>query len=133
GGPPGARAPPPPLAGDGRADLLVGSDEDGGDGALTYLPSDGTKITTKGARLIGVKDVGVSATGTPWFGSIIATEPTHRTHVQPLPFIAGLLIAAGPRGPSAVPRPAGHAAVRAPPTPARSPPCASASFFWPPL
>ncbi|MFE0348716.1 hypothetical protein [Streptomyces griseoluteus] len=60
------------VAGDGRADLLVGSDEDGGDGALTYLTSDGTKITTKGARLIGVKDVGVSATGTPWFGSIIA-------------------------------------------------------------
>ncbi|GHF05646.1 VCBS repeat-containing protein [Streptomyces griseoluteus] len=60
------------VTGDGRADLLVGSDEDGGDGALTYLPSDGTKITTTGARLIGVKNVGVSATGTPWFGSIIA-------------------------------------------------------------
>ncbi|WP_329013098.1 FG-GAP repeat domain-containing protein [Streptomyces sp. NBC_01601] len=60
------------VTGDGRADLLVGSDEDGGDGALVYLPSDGTKITATGSRFVGVKNVGVSATGTPWFGSIIA-------------------------------------------------------------
>ncbi|MFB7779752.1 FG-GAP-like repeat-containing protein [Streptomyces bauhiniae] len=60
------------VTGDGRADLLISADEDGGDGALTYLPSDGTKITTKDARFINAASVGVSTAGTPFFGSIFA-------------------------------------------------------------
>ncbi|MFF7967387.1 FG-GAP repeat domain-containing protein [Streptomyces sp. NPDC007903] len=58
------------VTGDGRADLLVGADEDGGDGALTYLPSDGTKITTTGSRFVNTAAVGVSTSGTPRFSSI---------------------------------------------------------------
>ncbi|MFF4398182.1 FG-GAP and VCBS repeat-containing protein [Streptomyces sp. NPDC001480] len=60
------------ITGDGKADLLVGSYENGGDGALTYLPSNGTKITTTGSRAISASAVGVSTTGTPQFGSLFA-------------------------------------------------------------
>ncbi|MFG2366003.1 FG-GAP repeat protein [Streptomyces mirabilis] len=58
--------------GDGKADLLVGSYENGGDGTVTYLPSSGTKITTTGSRAIWPADAGVSTTGTPAFGADFA-------------------------------------------------------------
>ncbi|MBL1083059.1 VCBS repeat-containing protein [Streptomyces actinomycinicus] len=60
------------VTGDGRADLVVSSYENSGDGAVTYLPSDGSKITTTGARAFGASTVGVSTTGTPQFGAVIA-------------------------------------------------------------
>lgn len=60
------------VTGDGRADLLVGSDENAADGAVTYLPSNGTKIVTTGSRAIAPGNVGVSTTGTPYFGSNFA-------------------------------------------------------------
>ncbi|MFJ1605552.1 FG-GAP and VCBS repeat-containing protein [Streptomyces sp. NPDC088253] len=60
------------VSGDGRADLLVGSDENAGDGTVTYLPSNGSKITTTGSRAIWPGDAGVSTTGTPSFGSNFA-------------------------------------------------------------
>ncbi|WP_225832292.1 FG-GAP and VCBS repeat-containing protein [Streptomyces sp. NK08204] len=60
------------VTGDGKADLVVGSYENGGDGALTYLPSNGTKITTSGSRQIGASTVGVSTAGTPQFGALFA-------------------------------------------------------------
>ncbi|MFE1909623.1 FG-GAP and VCBS repeat-containing protein [Streptomyces anandii] len=58
--------------GDGRADLLVGSYENSGDGQLTYLPSNGTRITTTGGRWIAPGDVGVSTSGTPQLGAVFA-------------------------------------------------------------
>ncbi|MET8947535.1 FG-GAP and VCBS repeat-containing protein [Streptomyces sp. NPDC004542] len=57
---------------DGKADLVVGSYENGGDGALTYLPSNGTKITTTGSRAISASAAGVSTTGNPQFGTLFA-------------------------------------------------------------
>ncbi|MEU4653309.1 FG-GAP and VCBS repeat-containing protein [Streptomyces sp. NPDC023723] len=60
------------VTGDGRADLVVGSDENAGNGALTYLPSNGTKIITSGSRTISPSTSGVSTTGTPYFGSNFA-------------------------------------------------------------
>ncbi|WP_225824747.1 FG-GAP and VCBS repeat-containing protein [Streptomyces naphthomycinicus] len=60
------------VTGDGKADLVIGSYENGGDGALTYLPSNGTKITTSGSRAFGADTVGVSTTGTPQFGAVFA-------------------------------------------------------------
>ncbi|MEV6835885.1 FG-GAP and VCBS repeat-containing protein [Streptomyces sp. NPDC051133] len=60
------------VTGDGRADLLVGSYENSGDGAITYLPSNGSKITTSGSRAFGPSTVGVSTTGTPQFGALFA-------------------------------------------------------------
>ncbi|MFJ3643935.1 FG-GAP and VCBS repeat-containing protein [Streptomyces sp. NPDC090108] len=60
------------VTGDGRADLLVGSYENGGDGAVTYLPSNGSKITTSGARSIGAGAVGVSTTGAPQYSAVFA-------------------------------------------------------------
>ncbi|MFD8807076.1 FG-GAP and VCBS repeat-containing protein [Streptomyces sp. NPDC059597] len=60
------------VNGDGKADLVVGSDENGGNGSLTYLPSDGTKITATGAHLVNVGDVGISTAGTPELGGIFA-------------------------------------------------------------
>ncbi|MEU9332900.1 VCBS repeat-containing protein [Streptomyces sp. NPDC048290] len=60
------------VTGDRRADLVVGSGEDGGDGAVTYLPSNGSRITTTGARLITVAAAGVSAAGTPYLGANFA-------------------------------------------------------------
>ncbi|MEV0172763.1 VCBS repeat-containing protein [Streptomyces sp. NPDC050803] len=56
------------LTGDGKADLAIGSDENLGNGAVTYLPSNGTKITTTGSRAISPSTSGVSTTGTPSFG-----------------------------------------------------------------
>lgn len=60
------------LTGDGRADLVVGSDENAGNGSVTYLPSNGTKITTTGSRAIAPSNVGVATTGSPYFGSNFA-------------------------------------------------------------
>ncbi|AYN40284.1 hypothetical protein D9753_16695 [Streptomyces dangxiongensis] len=60
------------VTGDGRADLVIGSYENSGDGAVTYLPSDGTRITTTGSRAVGASTVGVSATGTPQFSAAFA-------------------------------------------------------------
>ncbi|WP_324789931.1 VCBS repeat-containing protein [Streptomyces sp. H51] len=56
------------VTGDGRADLTVGSAENANDGAVTYLPSDGTRITTAGSRAISPGTAGVSTTGSPYFG-----------------------------------------------------------------
>ncbi|KUN79887.1 hypothetical protein AQJ66_27495 [Streptomyces bungoensis] len=60
------------VTGDGKADLVVGSYENGGDGSVTYLPSNGTKITTSGARSLSAGSVGVSTTGSPQFGAVFA-------------------------------------------------------------
>ncbi|MEU6589717.1 hypothetical protein ABZ923_10905 [Streptomyces sp. NPDC046881] len=56
----------------GPADLVIGSYENGGDGAITYLPSNGKKITTSGSRAFGVDTVGVSASGRPQLGAVFA-------------------------------------------------------------
>ncbi|MFJ9176760.1 FG-GAP repeat protein [Streptomyces sp. NPDC102360] len=54
---------------DGKADLVVGAyGENSGNGALTYLPSNGTKITTTGSRSISTSAAAVSTDGTPMFG-----------------------------------------------------------------
>ncbi|NUP41023.1 MAG: VCBS repeat-containing protein [Streptomyces sp.] len=60
------------VTGDGRADLLVGSYENDGNGAVTYLPSNGTVITATGSRTISPSTSGVSTTGTPAFGANFA-------------------------------------------------------------
>ncbi|MEU5532142.1 FG-GAP and VCBS repeat-containing protein [Streptomyces sp. NPDC020362] len=60
------------VNGDGKADLVVGSYENSANGAVTYLPSDGTKITATGSRSFGPSAVGVSTTGTPQFGALFA-------------------------------------------------------------
>ncbi|MGW3030094.1 FG-GAP and VCBS repeat-containing protein [Streptomyces sp. NPDC001178] len=60
------------VTGDGKADLIVGSYENAGNGAVTYLPSDGTVITTTGSRAISPSTSGVSTTGTPAFGANFA-------------------------------------------------------------
>nr|WP_307624175.1 FG-GAP and VCBS repeat-containing protein [Streptomyces sp. V3I7] len=60
------------VTGDGKADLVVGSVENAGNGAVTYLPSSGTKITTTGSRSITPSASGVSTTGTPMFGANFA-------------------------------------------------------------
>ncbi|WP_428953418.1 FG-GAP and VCBS repeat-containing protein [Streptomyces sp. cg35] len=55
---------------DGKSDLTVGAlGENDGNGALTYLPSDGTKITTTGSRGISTTAAGVSTDGYPQFGA----------------------------------------------------------------
>ncbi|MET9081795.1 FG-GAP and VCBS repeat-containing protein [Streptomyces sp. NPDC004237] len=58
------------VTGDGRADLVIGSYENGGDGAVTYLPSNGSKITTTGSRALAASKVGISTTGVPQFGAM---------------------------------------------------------------
>ncbi|CAL9506154.1 hypothetical protein SUDANB105_03514 [Streptomyces sp. enrichment culture] len=60
------------VTGDGRADLIAGSYENDGNGAILYLPSNGTKITTTGSRTVSPSTSGVSTTGTPSFGVNIA-------------------------------------------------------------
>ncbi|MEU9731132.1 VCBS repeat-containing protein [Streptomyces sp. NPDC048002] len=60
------------VNGDGRADLVAGSSENAGNGAVTYLPSSGTKITTSGSRTVSPSTAGVSTTGTPYFGANFA-------------------------------------------------------------
>ncbi|MEV5463265.1 VCBS repeat-containing protein [Streptomyces sp. NPDC002788] len=60
------------VTGDGRADLLAGSYENDGNGAVLYLPSSGTKITTTGSRTVSPSTSGVSTTGYPNFGANFA-------------------------------------------------------------
>ncbi|MEU8850624.1 FG-GAP and VCBS repeat-containing protein [Streptomyces sp. NPDC048564] len=60
------------VTGDGRADLVLGSYENEGNGGLTYLPSNGTKITTSGSRTVAPSNSGLSTTGTPQFGAVFA-------------------------------------------------------------
>ncbi|MFF0290179.1 VCBS repeat-containing protein [Streptomyces sp. NPDC005262] len=57
------------VTGDGKADLTIGAyGENGGNGALTYLPSNGTRITTTGARSLSTTSVGVSTDAYPGLG-----------------------------------------------------------------
>lgn len=60
------------VTGDGKADLIAGSAENAGNGGVTYLPSNGSKITTSGSRSIAPSTSGVSTTGTPYFGANFA-------------------------------------------------------------
>ncbi|GAA4994101.1 VCBS repeat-containing protein [Streptomyces siamensis] len=60
------------VNGDGKADLVVGSYENSANGAVTYLPSNGTTITTSGSRTVSPSTSGVSTTGTPQFGALFA-------------------------------------------------------------
>ncbi|WNZ09814.1 FG-GAP-like repeat-containing protein [Streptomyces sp. 11x1] len=57
------------VTGDGRADLTVGAyGENGGNGSVVYLPSNGSKITTSGSRSLSTSSVGVSTDAAPLFG-----------------------------------------------------------------
>ncbi|MER5477358.1 VCBS repeat-containing protein [Streptomyces sp. NPDC002734] len=56
------------VSGDGRADLVVGSGENDGNGSITYLPSAGGKITGTGSRSLSPTALGVSTTGRPYVG-----------------------------------------------------------------
>ncbi|MFF7334674.1 FG-GAP repeat protein [Streptomyces sp. NPDC090306] len=56
------------VTGDGRADLTVGDCDENTNGAVFYLPSNGTKITATGSREIFASSVGVDADGHPYFG-----------------------------------------------------------------
>ncbi|MER5938302.1 MULTISPECIES: FG-GAP and VCBS repeat-containing protein [unclassified Streptomyces] len=60
------------VTGDGKADLIAGSAENAANGGVTYLPSNGSKITATGSRSIAPSTSGVSTTGTPWFGANFA-------------------------------------------------------------
>ncbi|MGW4866441.1 FG-GAP and VCBS repeat-containing protein [Streptomyces chartreusis] len=60
------------VTGDGKADLIAGSAENDGNGAVTYLPSNGSKITATGSRSIAPSNSGVSTTGAPYFGANFA-------------------------------------------------------------
>ncbi|RSM80986.1 hypothetical protein DMH25_46895 [Streptomyces sp. WAC 01325] len=60
------------VTGDGKADLIVGSAENDGNGAVTYLPSNGSKITATGSRSVAPSNSGVSTTGAPYFGANFA-------------------------------------------------------------
>ncbi|WP_326573983.1 VCBS repeat-containing protein [Actinacidiphila glaucinigra] len=58
------------VNGDGKADLTVTTyGENGGNGAVTALRSDGTAISTGGALSIAPSTVGVSTSGNPLFGA----------------------------------------------------------------
>ncbi|OAH09625.1 FG-GAP and VCBS repeat-containing protein [Streptomyces jeddahensis] len=62
------------VTGDGKADLTVGAyGENTGNGSVVYLPSDGTKITTTGARSLSPTSVGVSTDAYPLFGANAAS------------------------------------------------------------
>ncbi|OIJ64567.1 FG-GAP-like repeat-containing protein [Streptomyces mangrovisoli] len=60
------------VNGDGKADLIVGSTENSGNGAVTYLPSDGTRITTTGSRALSPSASGLSTSGSPQYGAVFA-------------------------------------------------------------
>ncbi|NBM21095.1 FG-GAP-like repeat-containing protein [Streptomyces sp. GC420] len=60
------------LNGDGKDDLSVGSNYENTNGSLTVLTSNGTKISTTGARAISASAAGVSTDGTPEFSAVIA-------------------------------------------------------------
>ncbi|WP_151773489.1 FG-GAP-like repeat-containing protein [Streptomyces abyssomicinicus] len=55
------------VTGDGKADLIAGSDENG-NGAVLYMPASGSKITATGSRSISPTSVGVSTAEYPGFG-----------------------------------------------------------------
>ncbi|MEU8483795.1 FG-GAP and VCBS repeat-containing protein [Streptomyces sp. NPDC048641] len=57
------------VTGDGKADLTIGVyGENSGNGALTYLPSNGTTITTTGSRSLSATSTGVSTDAYPQLG-----------------------------------------------------------------
>jgi len=57
------------VTGDGKADLTVGAwGENDFNGSLTYLPSNGTKLTTTGARSLSPTALAVSTDGYPELG-----------------------------------------------------------------
>ncbi|MCX4644222.1 MULTISPECIES: FG-GAP and VCBS repeat-containing protein [unclassified Streptomyces] len=57
------------VTGDGKADLTIGAyGENSGNGALTYLPSNGTKITTTGARSFSATSLAISTDAYPQLG-----------------------------------------------------------------
>jgi hypothetical protein len=60
------------VTGDGRADLLVGSAENNGNGLVTFLPSTGTRITATGAGAVAPQWTNVSTSGYPYFGANFA-------------------------------------------------------------
>jgi hypothetical protein len=60
------------VTGDGKADLLVGSYENDANGSVTYLPSNGSVITTSGSRSLAPSTSGVATTGYPQFGALFA-------------------------------------------------------------
>ena len=63
------------LNGDKKADLTVGATyEDGGNGGLITLRSDGSGLTATGSRYISPSDVGISTAGAPEFGSVSRGE-----------------------------------------------------------
>ncbi|WP_151476852.1 VCBS repeat-containing protein [Streptomyces albicerus] len=58
------------VTGDGKADLTVGAyGENSFNGSVVYLPSDGTKITTTGARSLSPSSLSVSTDAQPTFGA----------------------------------------------------------------
>jgi hypothetical protein len=59
------------VDGDGRADLVVSSGENDGNGAITYLPSTGGKISGTG-RSLSPTALGVSTAGRPHIGYTLA-------------------------------------------------------------
>jgi hypothetical protein len=59
------------VTGDGHADLTVGAEgENSGNGRVIGLRSSGAAITTSGAVDLSPTSVGVSTTGTPFFGAV---------------------------------------------------------------
>ncbi|MGW6398766.1 FG-GAP repeat protein [Streptomyces sp. NPDC055134] len=57
------------VTGDGKADLTIGAyGENSGNGALTYLPSNGTKITTTGTRSFSATSLAISTDASPTLG-----------------------------------------------------------------
>ncbi len=60
------------VTGDGKADLVVGTGENDGNGNLVYLPSNGSKITATGSRAISPSALGVSTAGYPVVGANFA-------------------------------------------------------------
>ncbi|MER5477357.1 VCBS repeat-containing protein [Streptomyces sp. NPDC002734] len=56
------------VNGDAKADLVVGSGENDYNGAITYLPSTGSKITGTGSRALSPSALGVSTAGKPGVG-----------------------------------------------------------------
>jgi hypothetical protein len=57
---------------DGKADLVVGSAENDGNGSIVYLPSSGTGITGSGSRSLAPSELGVSTAGHPLVGANFA-------------------------------------------------------------
>ncbi|WP_129307829.1 FG-GAP and VCBS repeat-containing protein [Streptomyces sp. L2] len=60
------------VTGDGKADLVIGSYENDGNGGITFLRSNGSKITTSGAGIISPTSVSINTTGAPQFSSNFA-------------------------------------------------------------